>query len=253
MKKTRLALAGLVLLTVLGVSAWSLLPREDDRQPLGLVTSLPIYWSEATSLEGMLADGQEEHWARALIEERYLIEPLDTLSSQGKAGHPGDGLAGLDRLLLAQPNALPPADLVALDNWLRGGGKALILADPMLTEHSDFALGDRRRPQGIAMIDPLLARWGLALQFDPDQQRGPREAALTGPVKGELVVDLPGTLVAWDGSAVAGECAIHDGGLLAQCKVGKGTAIVLADAAILDRENRGGAAMFEELLRAAFE
>jgi hypothetical protein len=253
--RSKLALVILAMLCAGSAAAW-LLARDAEEEPsLGLVTSLPLYWSEAGSIEDMLSGNSPPHWVRAELEAGYRLVPLDTLSDEMGNGTPSAALEKLDLLLLAQPHALPPADLVALDSWLREGGRALILADPMLTEHSQFALGDKRRPQDIAMLDPLLARWGLSLQFDPDQERGVRPVTLAPPVEGIIVVDLPGKLIDAKNPAKAADCGIASEGLVAICQVGKGQAIILADAALLQRERAeepGYSAGLQVLLDAAF-
>ena len=47
---------------------------------------------------------------------------------------------------MAHPLAQPAEDLVALDDWVRGGGRVLLLADPMLEWPSKRPLGDPLRP-----------------------------------------------------------------------------------------------------------
>ena len=63
---------------------------------------------------------------------------------------------------MAQPLAQPAEDLVALDDWVRGGGRVLLLADPMLEWPSKRPLGDPLRPPPMFMDTGLLAHWGLA-------------------------------------------------------------------------------------------
>lgn len=234
--RSKLALFILAMLCAGSAAAWLLTRGAEDKPALGLVTSLPVYWSEAGSIEDMLSGDRPPHWVRTELEAGYRLVPLDTLSDEMGNGTPSPALQELDLLLLAQPHALPPADLVALDSWVREGGRALILSDPMLTEHSRFALGDQRRPQDIAMLEPLLLRWGLTLTFDENQQPGARPVALEPPAEGQIVVDLPGRLVDAKNPEKAANCAIRDGGLVAVCRVGKGQALVLADAALLQIE-----------------
>lgn len=236
MKTTSWVLAALALLCAVGIAIFASNTDEDDRLQLGLVTSLPIYWAESPSIESMLADGQEPHWVRGKLEQTYQLQPLDTLAQVSGDGTPSDALAKLDYLLLAQPAAMPPADLVALDSWVRGGGRALIFADPMLTEESLFGFGDKRRPQDIVTIDPLLARWGLRLAFDGDQRAGPRIVGLSDPYAAETLVDLPGAFILLDGPDAAADCTIRSEGLVADCSVGSGKVLLVADAAILQAD-----------------
>ncbi len=188
--------------------------------PLALFTSLPIYWPESEDIGAMLSDGQAPHWARTLLERDFSLRPIDRLTD----------LAGERRLLMAQPRALAPDENVALDDWVRGGGRLLLLVDPMLTARSAYALGDRRRPEAIAMLSPILARWGLELRFDDSQPAAPRTIAVGGL---DVPVALAGRLAATGGGA-ASACTVAAQGLLADCRIGKGRALVLADAALVE-------------------
>ncbi|MEW4448586.1 ABC transporter [Qipengyuania sp. JC766] len=198
---------------------------------MGLMTSLPIYWSEARSMEEMLAPREASHWLRDHLEDDFRLVPLDTLAADA-AGNPSSAFAGLDLLLLAQSPALPPEDFVALDRWVRDGGEVLIFADPLLTEHSEFGLGDRRRPLDIALMDTILARWGLALGYDGAQPEGYRTIEadrIAVPVREAGFLEP-------EGAAPAADCRITGTGLLAECTIGQGRAVILADAAMLEHD-----------------
>ncbi|MXP47208.1 ABC transporter [Altererythrobacter luteolus] len=194
---------------------------------LGLMTSLPIYWPSQSDISAAISPDAEAPWVRRLLEERYELTPLDTLAGQG-AVTPSAALSAVDYLILAQPAPLPPADYVALDEWVKAGGQVLIFADPVLTQHSQFGLGDKRRPQDIAMLGPILSRWGLELRVGPDTSGEALWSSVAIPV------EAPGVLAA-HGSEFA-DCEIQAAGLVAQCQVGEGRATVIADAAILDTE-----------------
>ena len=73
-------------------------------------------------------------------------------------------------LLMAQPQAQTPENLVTLDSWVRAGGKALLLADPMLEWPSERPLGDPLRPPPMFADTGLLGHWGLRLDA-PDDPR----------------------------------------------------------------------------------
>ena len=70
------------------------------------------------------------------LEQDYALTAID-LPSQVPPGA---------TLLAIQPRALPAEELVALDNWVRDGGRIVLLADPMLEWPSERPLGDRLRP-----------------------------------------------------------------------------------------------------------
>ncbi len=137
--------------------------------PPGLFTSLPILWAESERLGDLLKPQTAPHWALAVIEQDGKVRPLDSLVAAGGKSP----LSGLGLLIMAQPRPLSPQENVALDGWVRGGGRLLMFADPMLTAQSSFAFGDRRRPEAIAMLSPILSRWGLRLGFDDDQAGWP--------------------------------------------------------------------------------
>lgn len=179
-------------------------------------------------------------WSRAVFERHGRPVPLDRLD--GEPGH--DPLAGLARLVLAQPRALGPRENVALDAWVRRGGRLLLLADPLYTGHSRYPLGDPRRPQAIAMLSPILGHWGLRLDFDPDQPAGVHRATALGT---GLPVEMAGRFAL----AGAAGCRIWDEGLVATCAIGRGRILAVADATVLDPEVPNDAAL-SGLLDAAF-
>ncbi|HVR90922.1 MAG TPA: ABC transporter [Novosphingobium sp.] len=187
---------------------------------LGLFTTLPILWSEAPDVADLLNSSDAPHWVRAELARYGTIEPLDTLS----------GLDRVDRLVMAQPRPLSPDENVALDNWVRAGGHLVLFADPLLTEESAYALGDRRRPQDVVMLSPILRRWGLELLFDEVQPAGER-----------LIEGLPVNLAGRLAPVPAAACRSRAEGIVVSCMVEKGRVTVLADAAVLERDDANGA------------
>jgi hypothetical protein len=198
----------------------------DRTRPIGLFTSLPILWRETHDLSDLLRTDAPRHWALEVIERHGRVRPLDTLAA-------GDGKLPLARhglLVVIQPRALAPQENVALDNWVRSGGRVLLFADPMLTSQSAFALGDRRRPQDVVLLSPILARWGLELRFDESQPYGERKVDVLGRT---MPVNLPGSF-----AVVAGDpgCGIESQGLVARCRIGDGRLLAVADAALFERD-----------------
>jgi hypothetical protein len=179
----------------------------EQRPPLLLLTSLPLLFNEDFSLSG---GGSP---ALASLQTRYRVIQISvtdrTELSKGRL------------LMMAQPQAQTPQNLVALDNWVRAGGRAMLFADPMLEWPSKRPLGDMLRPPPVFADTGLLGHWGLRL--DPPDRRGAERRQLGGlPV---LAVS-PGTL--------SGRCAMAKDGFVAHCRIGKGEVTVVADADLLN-------------------
>jgi hypothetical protein len=190
-------------------------PRDAAHRPvLLLLTSLPLIFGEDFSLEGAGSP------ALSALETRYTVVPISVASPAELAkGH---------LLLMAQPLAQPAEDLVALDAWVRRGGRLLLLADPMLEWPSEKPLGDLTRPPAMFADTGLLAHWGVRL--DAPAQRGPRQAKIAGF---DMLAMSPGSL--------SGSCPASSEGLAAHCRIGRGEAIVIADADLLDTSALGSA------------
>lgn len=215
-------------------------PNETAQPELGLLTTLPILWAEGDV--GTLLSGENGgSWVKELLDARFRPVPLDRLTQLDDQRY----------LLLAQPRALAGDENVALDDWVRGGGHLLLLADPMLTAHSDYGLGDARAPQPVALVSPILARWGLELVFDPGQS--PDERVSAGPLA--LPTRMAGSL-GLTGEGHESRCELSENALVAQCEVGEGRVTVVADAALVedaDHPSESAADALDRLLDAAFE
>ncbi len=218
----------------------------DNVAAIGLMTSLPIYWNGAGSVAETLNDQRPAHWARTTLETGHRLIPLDALSDG--SGEPSTQLEGLRMLVIAQPRALTAQDNVALDAWVRTGGRLLLVIDPMLTEHFDYAIGDPRRPADVGLVPPVFARWGLGMTFDDNAGAGVETREATGLA---IPVEQPGTLVPLESNMAdpTARCTIEGGGIAARCRIGTGTALIVADAAFLDRHGaKAGAPLLSGLL-----
>ena len=212
----RVVLAGAVaiLVVIAFTVAWSRREREPVPGPsatqgpkLLLLTSLPLMFGEDFSLKGSGSP------ALSKLESRYRIVPISVTS---------DAELGKGRMLLmAQPQAQTAENLVALDAWVRRGGRVLLLADPLLEWPSKRPLGDMLRPPPVFADTGLLAHWGLRL--DPPAQPGPAERQLGGF---EVLTISPGRL--------SGSCDVSRDSLVAHCRIGSGKATIVADADLLN-------------------
>jgi hypothetical protein len=193
MRRWAAALAALALLAAAVVA----LSRKPAEKPvLLLLTTLPILFGDGFALDAAPSP------VLAALEETYRIVPIDVTDPPS-----------LERgalLLMAQPRAQSPSNLVALDTWVRGGGGLLLFADPRLDWESEAPLGDLTRPPPMFADTGLVGHWGLRLDA-PEAPGSPGRLVKTG-----------------------GTCTIERDGLVARCQLGKGQAIVVADADLLD-------------------
>lgn len=180
-----------------------------------LLTGLPIAFGEHFTLDSPRSPAFEA------LSSRYKLVPVSVADS-GSLRH--------GRLLLmAQPLAQPAEMLVELDRWVRGGGRVLLLADPLLEWPSERPLGDLLRPPPAFADTGLLGHWGLRL--DAPDVPGPATEVIEGrPVHAQSAGKLVAT-----GTA----CTVATGGLLARCHIGNGEATVIADADFTYVDRRG--------------
>jgi ABC-type uncharacterized transport system len=213
----------MVLALVLLLSAMRYLRPEAvaNAPKLGLMTTLPLQWSEG-GIEVVITSNAAPHPAYARLSAAYQIVPIDNLEDIDTNG--------LSLLLLAQPRAMGPAELVKLDAWVRNGGRLLVMVDPALQWGSLYPLGDKRRPLFTSLLSPLLSHWGveLVLPINEDQALAIQEIdGLT------LRTQTPGEWRSKQGKSDV-RCNIAPKAIFADCAVGKGRAFLVADADLLD-------------------
>ena len=206
-----------ILFIVLGVAALFFAPLRlrppsfpkpsGPRPQLLLLTSLPLIFSEDFSLEHAGSP------ALTALQSRYRVVPIN-LADRAELERGG-------LVLMAQPYPQAPDNLVALDAWIRRGGRLVLLADPRLEWPSKLALGNPARPQPMFVDRGLLAHWGVRLEASGEL--GPAIRELGGS---RILTVSPG--------ALSGRCPISAARLVARCPIGKGEAIVIADADFLN-------------------
>jgi hypothetical protein len=188
-----------------------------ERPDLLLLSGLPLMWSES-GVAASLAGETRPLAAMDLLARAFTIRPV-------AAADPAE-LAAARLLLVVQP-AMDAAGRVALDDWVRHGGRALILVDPDLHWPTSLPAGDPRRPPDAARLSPLLAHWGLALDADPTAGAMPHMIEWGG-AQWRIRPGAPGR---W--RRTGGNCKIAATGLVADCTVGRGRAVLVADADLL--------------------
>jgi hypothetical protein len=224
------ALAGCLILLLAMQGGADRLAASDlvraKRPVVGVVSALPLY-GEAIAQSRTRSRGPDGRDAVRsvglrsplwqVMERAFDLRPLDAVEEAS--------LRGVDRLLLAHPRQLAPAELVAIDRWVRMGGHVVILADPLLHWPDERSLADPRRAPITSLLDPLLRHWGLTLQaVTPEVVAGPDRLVLESGALLQLAGASHFALAARTG------CVLAEQGLIAQCRIGQGEALLMADA-----------------------
>ena len=182
-----------------------------------MLSGLPLRWGGTTDLAAMLDRGPADHPALARLDRAVDLRLVDSLEAL-----PPDA-----RLFLAHPRALAPADLVRIDEHVRKGGEAVILADALSSWPPPHPLGDPRNPPITSLLTPLLDHWGieLAAPAPTDQGDVPIRLSREGPLlrlhSAGRFVRLPSTCRAFGRATVA------------ECRIGAGRALIVGDADLL--------------------
>jgi hypothetical protein len=210
------------LACALALMSCSSVSPEAPRGPLHILTGLPLFWGEGGIADVLKGKSQKSVLIEGLEADGSVtaIENLD-----------GDVLAQTKLLLMIQPPALIPEELVALDTWVRSGGRVVILADPDLAWESTLMPGDPRRAPVRSLLSPLLSHWGLTLVPDP-----PKDDPVAVNVGGRLVNMMRAGQ--WKRSS-GGRCRVQNSSRIAKCSLGKGRAILVADADFVNPDSGG--------------
>lgn len=174
------------------------------------MSGLPLVWGE----KGPFELGSRPAAAYVELGRDFDFQPVDVLDPAT--------LARGRLLFLAQPQRLAPAELAALDRWIRSGGRALILTDPMLAWPSELPPGDIRRPPPVGLLAPLLGHWRLELE--PPAEAGEVEVRWKGR---RVLLDSPGRL-----RSAGPDCVVEEA-WTALCRLGRGTVRLVADADLM--------------------
>ncbi len=191
------------------------------RPTVAVVSALPLQGVPMGATQGLPAAEsiglRSPIWA--VLEELVDLRALDAVDDKA--------LAGVDRILLAQPRALTPVELVVLDAWVRGGGEAVILSDPLLQWPDPRPLAHPMRAPLTSLLDPLLTHWGLRLEA-AEISVGDESVRRRAMASGAMVQLAAASRFTKIGNS--GSCMLSDEGLIATCRIGAGRARLMADA-----------------------
>jgi hypothetical protein len=190
------------------------------RQRIALMSSLPLVYGAGVDMAGVIAGKADPHpLHRALAAAHDLVVP-DVLDART--------LEAVRLAILVQPRALGPQEFVALDMFVRDGGRLLLFVDPMLEWPHGTGLADPQGPLRSSLMSPLLKHWGIEL-LNPgvESRRGGKSGVLLA---------RPGQFGVLQGKSGDAQCRVDPAALVARCQVGRGRAILVADADLLDPE-----------------
>jgi len=190
---------------------------EQDKPRVTVMAGVPIDWQGPADMGAILAGTAKRSPVAQVLEGRFAVSRIDAIDA--------DALQRVSVLLLVHPRALSPAEMAALDAWVRDGGRALIFADGLLSWPPLYSLGDVRNPPVTSLLTPMLDHWGLDLAAPADEG-------------GDLfVADGIRVLAASSGRFRSTKaCRVTLAGRRADCDLGKGRAVLVADADLFDPE-----------------
>lgn len=182
-----------------------------------MLTGLPLRWSGSGDITAILSEGVEDDPALVRLE---AIGPVTLVDSMVDSAPPPGGA-----LLIAHPRALAPRELVAIDAFVRGGGKAVLLADALSGWPAPHPIGDPRNPPVTSLLTPLLGHWGATLGAAPTDDN----AVATVDVDGaRLRLSSAGAF-----ERLPPTCRAFADRRIAQCRIGAGEAWLIGDADLL--------------------
>ncbi len=132
---------------------------------VGLITALPLEGDIMAAMQG------RPMVPYAVIDQIKPLYDIKDLSTELDAV-PTD----VDVLMVAHPQSLPAKTLYAIDQYVLGGGKALVFVDP--NSETQQMHPSQLNPPGMPLdsnLDPLFKAWGV--EMEPKMVAGDRHAA----------------------------------------------------------------------------
>ncbi len=182
-----------------------------------MLTGLPLRWSGSGDIAAIIANGAGDDPALVRLE---AMGPLSLVDSIVDPVPPPGGA-----LLIAHPRALAPQELVAIDAFVRGGGKAVVLADALSGWPARHPLGDPRNPPITSLLTPLLGHWGVTLGAAPNDDDGVQSIDVDGA---RLRLASAGAF-----ERLPLTCRTFADRRIARCPIGAGEAWLVGDADLL--------------------
>jgi hypothetical protein len=188
---------------------------------IATMTSLPFGFGEAD----IAAVLQQQTGPPEIIAAVRPVMQLNLIDAPTPAA-----LRGADLLLLAHPRAMSGEALVAIDAWVRAGGRAIVLADPISMWSIRHPVGDPRNGPFNTLLTPLLTHWGLTLEAYTGNNEANFVDIIDGPYR--LSLEHTGRF-----TRITPNCTLRADRHIAECRIGRGRALIIADADFLQLEH----------------
>lgn len=212
------ALGGVLVALAVQHGSWRILPSlyappmTAHRVSLDVLSGIPLT-GDHTQFGASLRGGVSREPVLDRLEQVARVALIDSVPETPVQGRV---------LLLIHPKALEPQQLVAIDSYVRRGGRAMILADALSNWPQPHPAGDPRNPVMTSLLTPLLTHWGLELDAPP----GLQTHLVTMHDAGErLHFFSPGRF-----RVIQPPCTVIGTGIIARCRLGQGQAVLVSDA-----------------------
>lgn len=139
-----------------------------EKKVVGLISSLPLAGRRGNPMMGPAGGGQPPWMILQEIRQQYEVRSLDP-----EAGTIDEDV---DVLMLVHPKGLSDTALYAIDQYVLGGGRALILADPHAEGQRPASPMMQMPGETSSDLDKLFGAWGI--QVAPDKIVGDKRAAI---------------------------------------------------------------------------
>ena len=128
---------------------------DPERPVVGVLGTLPVF---GMSSPYQAPDTVPVPWA--VVEQMQQIFEVRELDPRSELGE------DIDVLMLVHPQGFDPALLYRIDQFVLGGGKALVFVDPHAEMQPAQMMGGVAEPDRRSDAGPLLAAWGVLLEQD---------------------------------------------------------------------------------------
>lgn len=145
-----------------------------QKQRIGILSSLPVMGDSEYMMQMMRMQGQQpkQKWGFvAHLEQKYEVSAIPTET---------DTIDDVDILLVVHPKDLPKRTQFAMDQFILGGGRAVVMLDPhsVMDQPDPTSRMQGAMPSSASSLPTLLQAWGLEM---PDNTfAGDRELAVIG-------------------------------------------------------------------------